>query len=111
MITNAAGTLNSRIAVTATTKRTTARLAPSTSIASGATYSARTIVRIGPTTMSRNSSGSRTLPTVVRLPHALPMAVMAASPLRGSLIDTAHDRIERRHDRHRVRDEVVLHQQ
>ena len=59
-----------------------------------------------PTTSTRNSSGRMIRPASVRLPQAR----LTRSRPRRSLVDAAHDRVERGHDGHRVGDQVVLHQ-
>src|SRR3954447_23129969 len=79
MIRNAAGMLNSRIAVTATTNRTITMLAARTSTTSGPTNSASSTVAIGPTTTSSTNSGRTTFPIVVKLPHERPTTLTAAT--------------------------------
>src|SRR4051812_29879920 len=80
MIRNAAGMLNSRIAVTATTNRTMTMLAARTSMTSGPTNNASSTVAIGPTTMSSTNSGRTTFPIVVKLPHDRATTLIAAIP-------------------------------
>ena len=77
MMMKAAGMLNSRTPVIATTNRTISGLAPRTSASHGPTTVARKIVTIGPTTSARNSSGMTTLPVRVRWPHARLSVVIA----------------------------------
>src|SRR3954467_2204174 len=79
MIRNAAGMLNSRIAVTATTNRTMTMLAARTSMTSGPTNNASSTVAIGPTTTSSTNSGRTTFPIVVKLPHERPTTLTAAT--------------------------------
>ena len=81
MIMNAAGMLNSRIAVTATTNRTMSMLADRIDSSHGPMNTPSRTVTIGPTTSTRNSSGSRIFPASVRLPNARFIAVMRR-PLR-----------------------------
>ena len=64
---------------------------------------AASTVTIGPTTSTRNSSGSTILP-------GRSSGCPATAVDRASLVDAAHDRVEAGHDGHRVGDEVVLHQ-
>src|SRR3954451_12299601 len=147
MIRKAAGMLNRRTPVTATTNRTMPRFAFSTSSSSGPTNTASRIVATGATTSTSSISGRITLPRTVMLPQARLSAVIArprdrararraqgarehvsertracvseaaqaATPATAvggrSLVDAAHDGIEARHHRHRVGDQVVLHQQ
>src|SRR3954469_4205484 len=114
MMMKAAGMLNSRTPVTATTNRTMSMFAESRSTSSGPTKTASRIVAIGATTSTSSIRGRSTLPRTVMLPQARFSVVMPAPCRergRRSLVDASHDRVERRHDRHRVRDEVVLHQQ
>src|SRR4029079_12516753 len=158
MIRNAAGMLNSRMAVTATTNRTMSMLADRIDSNHGPIHTPSSTVTTGPTTSTRNSNGSRIFPAKVRLLNALLTAVIvaplrwtgaqgsltsptwprraegarehgsertprcvseraeratpgSAAPRRASLVHPAHDRIERGHDGHRVRDQVVPHQQ
>src|SRR3954451_11560034 len=118
MIRKAAGMLNRRTPVTATTNRTMPRFAFSTSSSSGPTNTASRIVAIGATTSTSSISGRISLPRTVMLPQARLSAVMPESSRdrarvarARSLVHAAHHRVERGHDGHRVRDQVVLHQQ
>src|SRR5215207_3312660 len=118
MIRNAAGMLNSRTPVTATTNRTMSRFALRTSSTSGPTNSASRIVTTGATTRTSSISGRTTLPRAVMLPQARFSAVMRSPPLApalwsrsGSLVHAAHDGIKGGHHGHRVGDQVVPHQQ
>src|SRR3954447_5481584 len=128
MITNAMGGVRSSTTVAASRKRTMGRFAARTSTSTGPTNTASRTVTSGPRTRTMNASGRMTLPKIVRLFQARPTAIielphrgqrarvveMAAAegpPAARSLVDTAHDRIEARHDRHRVGDQVVLHQE
>src|SRR3954447_1765717 len=107
MIRNAAGMLNSRIAVTATTNRTMTMLAARTSMTSGPTNNASSTVAIGPTTMSSTNSGRTTFPIVVKLPHDRATTLIAAIPagrsVRCGLRALAHARPRRARSRARPR--------
>src|SRR6185436_10320044 len=121
MIRKADGTVMSRITVTATTNRAIARFATMMSITGWATSA----IAKAPATVRTASSGTTvntTFPGKVNRLHVLPTTVMPlpadqattnclAWRTPSSLVDPAHDRVEAGHDRHRVGDQVALHQQ
>src|SRR4051794_10221290 len=112
MIRNADGTLMRSTAVAATTNRTSQMLAARKSTiglpATRTTSSSPTV--------SRNRTGMTVktiFPASVSRPHDRATAVIQPAldrPWRGSLVDAAHDRVEGRHHRHRVGDQVARHQ-
>src|SRR4051812_16280068 len=110
MIRNADGTLISRTAVAATTNRTSQMFAARKSTRGCPT---RATMTTRPT-VSRNRTGmtvKTSFPASVRRPQDRAAAVIRGDfPDGGSFIHAAHDRIEARHDRHRVGDEVAGHQ-
>src|SRR3954452_1353173 len=112
MIRNAVGTLIRRTAVAATMKRTSQMFAARKSTTG---LPASTTTRTRPT-VSRNRTGMTVktiFPASVSRPHDRATAVIQPAPdrpWRGSLVDAAHDRVEGRHHRHRVGDQVAGHQ-
>src|SRR5437660_8768458 len=109
MIRNAVGTLMRRMAVAATANRTIGRLAARMSRIARP-KSIRTTMRGTSRARRTGIRTARTLPGSVSRDHVRPTAaVMRLVPrhARGSLIHSAHDRVEGGHDGHGVRDEVA----
>src|SRR3954454_16578943 len=105
MITKAVGTLISRTAVAATMNRTSQRFAARKSTIG---FPNRTTTRTRPAVRS-----SRIGMTVNRIFPASVMRLQdraTAVTRRRSLVYSTHDRVQGRHDRHRVCDQVAWHQ-
>src|SRR6478672_2568180 len=115
MIRKAVGTVIRRITVTATTNRTIGRLAARMSTTVGPRMAIAATATTVPT-ISNGTTVKMTLPGKVSRFQDLPTTVMSsclarAGLCRRSLVDAAHDRVEARHDRHRVGDQVARHHQ
>src|SRR6202142_500535 len=104
MIRNAIGMVITMSAVAASTKRPRGRFALMKS-SSGPSSSAAATVRTAPTT-SRTGTSTR----IAREPSERRFQYALTTP-GPSLVHAAHDRVQRRHDRHRVRDQVARHEE
>src|SRR5450759_2873371 len=103
MITNATGIVTTMIAAAAATNRARGRFAPRKS-STGGRSSATATVRMAPTTRRAGTMIRNALePTERRFQYAV-------ITLRPSLVHAAHDRVQRRHDRHGVGNQVSRHE-